>query len=676
MKLCGLRALASALALLAVSATAAADTWTDYADIGPDLLAYETAYPTICERHDLGLSVQGRHLWAIRISDNIGVEEDEPEFKYIATMHGNEIVGTKMCMMLIDYLLTNYGSDTQVNNIINETDLWIVPLMNPDGYILGRRENYNYVDLNRHFPEGSGSSPEPNTTSGREPEIAVIMNWSFGESFVCSANFHGGALVANYPFDNDDMGSVFSPTPDEDLFVWMSLEYTQHNLTMYNSPSFQPYGITNGAEWYSIDGGMQDWSYRYMGCNEITFELGNTKSPPASDIGDYWSDNRDAMLAYIETCLVGVRGVVTEYGTGLPLDATVSIVGRDHDVFTDPDVGDYHRMVEPGTYDLVFETAGYDPLTFTNVVVMSGDATRLDVVFGEPDTEVASPDGGEQLGAGVPTTVTWTGPSTREFQVQYTENYGDISTPIDDFERSTLGVNYKTDGDADWFITTGTYHSATRSARAGDIDNDQDTWMARDVDGGDVSFWYRVSSESGYDFFNFYINGDRKLHVSGSGSWTQYSTTLPAGTYELKWEYTKDWSEFSGSDTVWIDDLQVTEDNTAWTDIVSLTAPGATSAPWTPVNPGSDYKVRVRAYYGGGVYSGWDESDDVFAVVPVDADGDYDGDGDVDLADFAALQGCFGQSAGGACGEAFEFVVDGTIDLADFEMFAGEMTGP
>ena len=191
-------AIASVAVLMFVSATAPADTWTDYADIGPDLLSYETTYPTLAKRYDLGASYEGtRRLWAIRISDNVTVEEDEPGFKYIATMHGDEIVGTKMCMMLIDYLLTNYGSDPQCTNIIDEVDLWIVPLMNPDGYdrVNRTRENAQGIDLNRNFPEGTDG--DPNTTDGRAIETAVIMNWSFGVSFTASANFHGGALVVN-----------------------------------------------------------------------------------------------------------------------------------------------------------------------------------------------------------------------------------------------------------------------------------------------------------------------------------------------------------------------------------------------------------------------------------------------------------------------------------------------
>ncbi len=440
---------------------------------------------------------------------------------------------------------------------------------------------------------------------------------------------------------------------------------------MWGSTSFY-HGITNGADWYSIDGGMQDWSYRYMGCNEVTLEIG-TKEPSESTIPTYWAENRDSMLAYVETALIGVRGIVTDSMTGLPLSATVRVVGRDHPIYTDPVAGNYHRMLLPGTYDLVFEVDGYDPITVTGVGVNAGSATRLDVQFGPPPA-VTYPNGGEELAVDAPVQVTWTGSPTARYQVQFSGNYADFSAVADGFERSSLGSDYTTGGDAAWYTSTGTVHGGVRAARAGGITHSQTTWMTRTVQGGALSFWYRVSSESNYDFFNFYVDGVRKLHVSGYPSWAKYTETLSAGSHLLKWEYTKDSGVNGGSDTVWIDDLEATVDNTSWTDIVAQTEVGASSVWWTPTNVGDQYKVRVRADYET-FYGNWDESDALFSVVP-GASGDVEPDGDVDLADFAAFQECMGAVAAGVCAEAFEFVEDGVIDLNDYVELASRMTGP
>ena len=180
-------------------------------------------YPAICQAVNLGPSSTNKDIWALRITDNPGVEEDEPEFKYISTMHGDEVTGVVMCLNLSDYLLTNYSFLERVSTIVNNADIWIVPCMNPYGYINNTRYNATGMDLNRSFPEGS--TGEPNTINGRPKEVQTIMLWSFAHSFTLAANFHGGALVVNYPFDNDGQGSQFSPTPDEDMFVWISEEY-------------------------------------------------------------------------------------------------------------------------------------------------------------------------------------------------------------------------------------------------------------------------------------------------------------------------------------------------------------------------------------------------------------------------------------------------------------------
>jgi carboxypeptidase D len=609
-------AFVAAMGLVVAAAPAVAQHYHTHAEIGTLLQQAEDDYPTLCQRYNLGSSHNGREIWALRISDNVGVEEDEPEFKYISTMHGDETVGTVMCMYLIDHMLENYGTDDQVTELIDGIDVWIVPLMNPDGYESRPRTRVNAqgIDLNRNFPEGSYPTPEPNDPTGRATETQVIMNWSFGESFTLSANFHTGVVVVNYPFDRVEgiPSGSYAACPDDDLFIVVSEEYSYYNSPMWNGSWY--HGITNGSDWYSIDGGMQDWSYRYMGCNEVTVELSNSDEPAVSELPTYWENNRQSMLHYMATCLIGIRGIVTDGQTGLPVAATVAVEGREHDIFTDPDIGDYHRMLLPGTYDLLFTADGYDPLLSTGVVVAGGDATRLDVELWAGPV-VAYPNGGELVPASVPTSVTWTGSPNVQFHVQYTANAESFETITDGFESGSLDPEYDTGGDADWFVTTGIVHSGSYSARAGDINDRDVSWMTRTVAGGDLGFWYRVSSEDNYDWFNFSVDGDQKIHASGQGAWTYYATTLAPGMHDLRWEYTKDISVSEGSDTVWIDDLEITIDNTTWTDIIALTPVGATSTQWTPPAVGSDYKVRVRSYQTGDLYGEWDESDATFSVV-------------------------------------------------------------
>jgi len=362
-----------------VLAPMAAAQYPTYPQIEARLEAAAAAQPTIAQLVHIGNTYSGRDMWALCISDQAGTEEDEPEARYISTMHGDEVLGVEMTLRLIDYLLGNYGVDPRVTEIVNSIETWVVPCMNPDGYVARTRYNAQGIDLNRDFP-CPYTSPA-NTTDGRAPETAAIMNLSFARSVTLSANLHGGALVVNYPFDANESGnSVYTSCPDDDLYIWISEEYSQHNLPMWNSASFY-HGITNGADWYVIYGGMQDWNYRYMGGNEVTIELGSNKEPPFSQVPTLWNDNREAMLSYLETSLIGLRGIVTDARTGAPLAARVQVVGRDHNVYTDPDVGDYHRMLMPGVYDVLFSADGFDATTYLDVGVPPGDAARLDAAL-------------------------------------------------------------------------------------------------------------------------------------------------------------------------------------------------------------------------------------------------------------------------------------------------------
>ena len=126
---------------------------------------------------------------------------------------------------------------------------------------------------------------------------------------------------------------------------------------------------------------MADWNYRYVGCNEVTIELSNNFRPAASQIPSFWSNNSESMLSFLEAVHIGVRGIITDRGSGDPLWAEVLVEGNSHPVFTDPDIGDYHRMLLPDTYDLVFYAPGYVPRLVRNVVVTDGPAVRVDMVL-------------------------------------------------------------------------------------------------------------------------------------------------------------------------------------------------------------------------------------------------------------------------------------------------------
>ena len=137
---------------------------------------YAANYPSICKLIDAGNTVQGRKILLVKISDNVNVREDEPQFLYTSTIHGDEVTGYVLMLRLIDSLLTSYGTNSRITNIVNNAEIWINPDANPDGTYHGgnntvsgaTRYNVNGYDLNRNFPDpvyGVNSNQQQETFS-------------------------------------------------------------------------------------------------------------------------------------------------------------------------------------------------------------------------------------------------------------------------------------------------------------------------------------------------------------------------------------------------------------------------------------------------------------------------------------------------------------------------------
>ncbi len=360
-------------------------TYGVYVDM---MYQFATDYPDICMIEEVGTSQNDRQILFVKISDNVDVEENEPEFMYTAQMHGDEIVTYIMMLRLIDYLLTNYGSDAEITQLVNNAEIWINPLANPDGTYHGGNNTVagaqrclaNGVDPNRNFPDPEdGPHPDGHPWA---PETIIMMDLADSHSFVHSANFHSGAEVVNYPWDTWPRLHA-----DDDWYQVISHEYadTVHD----NAPSSYMdgfnNGITNGYAWYTIAGGRQDYMNYFQGCREVTIELSNVKMLDADQLPAHWNYNKQSFLNYIDNVFYGIRGIVTDT-TGAPIEAMITVVDHDFDnseVFTDPDVGDYYRMLLPGVYDITVSAYGFIPQTISNITVVDTGATRVDVELQE-----------------------------------------------------------------------------------------------------------------------------------------------------------------------------------------------------------------------------------------------------------------------------------------------------
>jgi len=357
-------------------------TYEAYLDI---MNQFETNYPAICEVYSIGTSIQGREIMVAHIGDNLAVTEDEPQFFYTSTMHGDEVTGYVLMLHLIDHLLTNYGSDPRITGLVNNIDIWINPLANPDGTYHGgngsvygaTRYNAAGVDINRNFPDPEdGPHPDGNPW---QAETIVFMDFAESHHFVSSANLHGGAEVCNYPWD-----TWAQLHPDDDWWQYVCREYadTVHEYAPTGYLNDLNNGITNGYQWYEVAGGRQDYNTYFHQGREFTLEISENKMPQASQMPAFWEYNYRSFLNYMEQSTFGIRGKVTDAANGNPVEAEIFIESHDHDssmVFSHLPLGAYYRPVFEGTYTVKVSAWGYYPQTFTGVTVTNRNITTLDV---------------------------------------------------------------------------------------------------------------------------------------------------------------------------------------------------------------------------------------------------------------------------------------------------------
>lgn len=289
-----------------------------YQETGKFLDSMHFQYPnittdTIC----IGTSLEGRCIWAFKISDNPDLDEDEAEILYTGLHHAREPMSIEVILYFIKYLCQNYGTNPEVTELVNNTELWFVPILNPDGYEYNRliqpggggmwRKNRRNngdgsfgVDLNRNYGfkwgyNDIGSSPYTNAETYRgpapfsEPEIQAIRDFVLSRDFVVCINYHSVAQMFLIPWGYD----YIQPSDNlvDDLFA-----DTAHLLTGYQAG-------TGWAILYPTNGESDDWhrgeqSLKAKGFAYTTELGGDGFWPPQYQIGPVCAENLNANIFY------------------------------------------------------------------------------------------------------------------------------------------------------------------------------------------------------------------------------------------------------------------------------------------------------------------------------------------------------------------------------------------
>jgi hypothetical protein len=339
------------------------DQYHSYDEIISVIDSLSTLYPSFCKKFDYGLSVEGRQLCALKISDYVNTDEPEPEVMFDGGIHGDEIGGPENLVRFAEHLCDSYGIDPQITSLINEREIWLYIMVNPDGRVNMSRYNSYGVDLNRDWGfmwNGEGGSPGYYS----QVETRALRSCAQSNQFAIHITNHSGTVFLAYPWSYRP-----DPCPDQAHIQQLGNVYAETSGYDY-LPVEQGY-----TGMYAISGSSKDANYAVMGSVSWTMEISTDKQPPASEIQYYYDINEPAMIAMIDYAGYGLNGTVIDANLGIPVAATI-FVDDYYPCYSDPVIGDYHKYLLAGEYEVTAVANGYQPMTQT-VNVLEGESNVL-----------------------------------------------------------------------------------------------------------------------------------------------------------------------------------------------------------------------------------------------------------------------------------------------------------
>ena len=303
--------------------------YTTYAELLGVIDQVVAANPRIATKSVIGRSDQGRDLVAVKISDNVRVDENEPEVLFVHAQHAREHLTVEMAVYLMRLLTDEYGSDSRITDLVNGREIWILPNVNPDGseYDMAGNTWRNWrknrqpnsgssavgTDLNRNWDYrwgccgGSSNNPSSSTYRGSAPESAtevrVIADFVRsrvvgGEQQITTAiDFHTYSELILWPF-----GHTYS-----DVTTGMTrAEYDTHAALGRHMAAANGYTPQQSSDLYITDGSINDWLWGDQRIVNFTYEMyprsaaGGGFYPPSSVIARETARNKEAVLRLLD----------------------------------------------------------------------------------------------------------------------------------------------------------------------------------------------------------------------------------------------------------------------------------------------------------------------------------------------------------------------------------------
>jgi hypothetical protein len=331
---------------------------------------FASAYPELTQMHSIGKSLEGRDIWAMKISDNPNLtENDEPAVLFNSMHHAREVMTPEVSLDIIEQLLTNYATDAEVASWVNSIEIWVIPMFNVDGnnkmwnhdrwWRKNTRGGYG-VDLNRNYPtgwnkcKGSSASRRSQTYRGpnpaSEPETQAMMNFIKNIRPVFDISYHAYSELVIYPF-----GCSPERTPTKDVVETIGKEIAKK------------LNYKAGTAWellYNADGGDIDWMYDAYQVIPYVIELNSRKQgfhPKYKKWRDVTVEKNRVGWQHLLNRVTqsGIRGqltnknkIVQDYTIEISNEDNLKVIStyRGHEKS-----GMFHLVLNPGTYTLNFK---------------------------------------------------------------------------------------------------------------------------------------------------------------------------------------------------------------------------------------------------------------------------------------------------------------------------------
>ncbi|MCD4746570.1 MAG: carboxypeptidase regulatory-like domain-containing protein [Bacteroidales bacterium] len=400
--------------------------YRNYDELLTELQQIEADHPGLCKLYDIG-ETRGKEysnngnsnydnyyheVWALKVSDNVEIEEDEPCVYYMGEHHAREPISLEVTMAILNHILNNYGTDPTITQNVNNTQIWFIPLVNPNGHKIVTDEidlwwrknicdnngngqinpstGYDYpdgVDPNRNYGfhwGGEGASSDPNSQTYRgleafsEPEVQAMRDIMLNHHFVTGITYHSYSELVLFPFGYSE--NIYAPDNDalEDLAVSMA-----NTIPAQGGGYYDP---IHGWELYPCSGTTDDYAYGVYGIFSFTIELATEFIPPAGQVQGICDDNIQASMILLDRVNHStLTGLISDAQTSEAVVAEIFIQGIDdtgewkYPYVSDEEFGRYYRLLMDGNYNVTFSSYGYISQTVNNVNITNTSQTILDI---------------------------------------------------------------------------------------------------------------------------------------------------------------------------------------------------------------------------------------------------------------------------------------------------------